>query len=72
MKTFLEMYLECVAGEVMGPADSGATQFSGDTYAPGDNRTPFSLFGGYVMRRNAPTAPKGLASKKRKKKRAKK
>ncbi len=72
MKTFMEMYLECVAGEVIGPTDSGASQFSGDTYAPGDNRTPFSLFGGYVVRRNAPVAPKGPATKKRKKKATKK
>ena len=70
MKTFMEMYLECVAGDVMGPADGAApaTQFSGDTYAPGDNRIPDLLFGGSITRR-------GLVrsfSPKKKKKRAKK
>ena len=53
MKTFMDMYLECVAGDVIGPADSGATQFSDDTYAPNDSRVPSMLFGGVLTRGGA-------------------
>jgi hypothetical protein len=52
-------------GSAFGPGvQSTATQFSGDTYAPGDARVPKSLYGGIVTRR-------GLIKgrKKRKKKR---
>lgn len=50
------------AGSAMGPGvQSTATQFSGDNYAPGDARTPKSLFGGVMTR-------KGLKSKKKNKK----
>jgi hypothetical protein len=53
------------AASAFGPgAQSTATQFSGDNYAPGDARIPKSLYGGIVTRR-------GLIKgrKKRKKKR---
>lgn len=47
---------------VMGPAvGNTATTFSGDNYAPGDARTPKSLYGGVITR-------KGLIKKKKKKK----
>lgn len=47
---------------VMGPAvGNTATPFSGDNYAPGDARTPKSLYGGVITR-------KGLIKKKKKKK----
>lgn len=47
---------------VMGPAvGNTATPFSGDNYAPGDARTPKSLYGGVFTR-------KGLIKKKKKKK----
>ena len=69
MKTFMEMYLECVAGDVVGPADSAATQFSGDTYAPGDNRIPSMLFGGILTRGGA---IRPIKRRKRRKKKARK
>ena len=53
------------AASAFGPGvQSTATQFSGDTYAPGDARIPKSVYGGIVTRR-------GLIKgrKKRKKKR---
>ena len=59
---------ESVAGgaaSAFGPGvQSTASQFSGDTYAPGDARIPKSLYGGIITRR-------GLikGKKKRKKKR---
>lgn len=47
---------------VMGPAvGNTSTPFSGDNYAPGDARTPKSLYGGVITR-------KGLIKKKKKKK----
>ena len=46
---------ENVAGgpaSAFGPGvQATATQFSGDTYAPGDARIPKSIFGGIVTRR---------------------
>jgi len=70
MKTFMEMYLECVAGDVMGPAADAApaTQFSGDTYAPGDSRVPDLLFGGSITRRGLAGSFKAKKKKKRSKK----
>ncbi len=61
-----EVIKECnLAGgsmSVMGPAvGNTATPFSGDNYAPGDARTPKSLYGGVITR-------KGLIKKKKKKK----
>lgn len=41
-----------------------ATQFSGDTYAPGDARVPKSLYGGIVTRR-------GLIKRRKKRKKKK-
>lgn len=48
MKTFMQMYLECVASDVVGPetgtSEAGeGSQFSSDSYAPGDSRTPKML-----------------------------
>ena len=41
------------AGSAFGPGvQATASQFSGDTYAPGDARVPKSLFGGKIFRRN--------------------
>lgn len=54
-------------GSAFGPGvQATASQFSGDTYAPGDARIPKSIFGGVMLRR-------GLINgrKKRKKKRKK-
>jgi hypothetical protein len=53
-------------GGVLGAPAAGTSQFSGDTYATGDTRIPYSIYGkGGVMTR------KGLikGKKKRKKKR---
>ncbi len=55
-----------VAGAVLGAPAAGTSQFSGDTYATGDARIPYSIYGkGGVMTRG------GLIKgrKKRKKKR---
>ena len=53
------------AGSVLGAPAAGTSQFSGDTYATGDMRIPYSIYGkGGVMTR------RGLIKgrKKRKKK----
>lgn len=53
-------------GSVFGPnVGSTATTFSGDNYAPGDARTPGSLYGGVMTR-------KGLRYKKKTKRKKKK
>lgn len=60
---------ENIAGDVLGAPAGGTSQFSGDFYAPGDSRIPYSIYGkGGVMTR------KGLIKgrKKRKKKKRKK
>jgi len=55
-----------VAGAVLGAPAAGTSQFSGDTYAPGDTRIPYSIYGkGGVMTRGGLIKGK----KKRKKKR---
>ena len=55
-----------VAGAVLGTPAAGTSQFSGDTYAPGDARIPYSIYGkGGVMTRGGLIKGK----KKRKKKR---
>jgi hypothetical protein len=57
---------EMTAASVLGASAGGTSQFSGDTYATGDTRIPYSIYGkGGVMTR------KGLikGKKKRKKKR---
>ncbi len=58
---------ENVAGDALGAPAGGTSQFSGDFYAPGDTRIPYSVYGGVMTR-------KGLIKrrKKRKKKRKKK
>lgn len=53
-------------GSVFGPGVTNtAGTFSGDTYASGDARNPYGVYGGVLTRR-------GLSSKKRKKKGKKK
>jgi hypothetical protein len=62
----LDVLNEMTAASVLGAAAGGTSQFSGDTYATGDTRIPYSIYGkGGVMTR------KGLikGKKKRKKKR---
>jgi hypothetical protein len=57
---------ETTVGSALGAPAGGTSQFSGDTYATGDTRIPYSIYGkGGVMTR------KGLikGKKKRKKKR---
>lgn len=58
---------ENTAAGALGAAAGGTSQFSGDTYATGDTRIPYSVYGGVMTR-------KGLIKrrKKRKKKRKKK
>lgn len=53
-------------GSVFGQSvNSTATPFSGDNYAAGDARKPYSMFGGVLTRR-------GLNGKRKKKKKNKK
>jgi hypothetical protein len=61
-QTLNEMNVAGGAGSVFvsSPAPAPAQGFSGDTYAPGDARTPKSLYGGVMTR-------KGLKKKKKKK-----
>ena len=55
-----------VTGSVLGAPAAGTSQFSGDTYATGDTRIPYSIYGkGGVMTRGGLIKDK----KKRKKKR---
>jgi len=60
---------ENVAGgatSAFGPGvQATATQFSGDTYAPGDARVPKSLYGGIVTRRGLIKSRKKRKKKKR-------
>ena len=54
------------AGSAFGSGvQSTATQFSGDTYAPGDARVPKSLYGGIVTRRGLIKGRKKRKKKKR-------
>lgn len=54
------------AGSAFGPGvQATATQFSGDTYAPGDARVPKSLYGGIVTRRGLIKGRKKCKKKKR-------
>jgi hypothetical protein len=63
-KIVLDVLDEMTAASVLGSPAGGTSQFSGDTYAPGDARIPYSIYGkGGVMTR------KGLIKSKRKRKR---
>jgi len=54
------------AGSAFGAGvQATATQFSGDTYAPGDARVPKSLYGGIVTRRGLIKGRKKRKKKKR-------
>lgn len=54
------------ASSAFGPGvQATATQFSGDTYAPGDARVPKSLYGGIVTRRGLIKSRKKRKKKKR-------
>lgn len=54
------------AGSAFGlGVQATATQFSGDTYAPGDARVPKSLYGGIVTRRGLIKGRKKRKKKKR-------
>jgi hypothetical protein len=57
---------QTTVASVLGAPAGGTSQFSGDTYAPGDTRIPYSIYGkGGVMTRGGLIKGK----KKRKKKR---
>jgi hypothetical protein len=62
----LDALNEMTAAAVLGAPAGGTSQFSGDTYASGDTRIPYSIYGkGGVMTRGGLIKGK----KKRKKKR---
>lgn len=71
LKNLIDQVLkeENMAGGASSAFGSGvqatATQFSGDTYAPGDARTPKSLYGGIVTRRGLIKGRKKRKKKKR-------
>lgn len=57
---------ENTVGAALGTPAAGTSQFSGDTYAPGDTRIPYSIYGkGGVMTRG------GLIKGKKKRKKKK-
>jgi hypothetical protein len=57
---------ENTVGAALGAAAAGTSQFSGDTYATGDTRIPYSIYGkGGVMTRG------GLIKSKKKRKKKK-
>jgi hypothetical protein len=61
-----------VSGDVLGAPAAGTSQFSGDFYAPGDNRRPFPFYGkGGVMTRRGLIKGRKKKSKKRKKRKKK-
>lgn len=54
------------ADSAFGPGvQATASQYSGDTYAPGDTRIPKSIFGGIVTRRGLIKSRKKRKKKKR-------
>ena len=59
---------ENIAGDALGPAAGGTSQFSGDFYAPGDTRIPYSVYGGVMTRKGLIKRRKKRKKKKRKKK----
>ena len=59
---------ENLAGDVLGPAAGGTSSFSGDTYATGDTRIPYSVYGGIMTRGGLIKRRKKRKKKKRKKK----
>lgn len=63
-KSFLDMYLECVEADVVGPDVTASDD--GDTYARGDRRVP-EIFGGVMTRRGLVTPPANQKKKKKKK-----
>jgi len=50
-KYFDKVLIETMTTAVAGVGTTADSQFSGDTYAPGDYRIPKSIFGGQVIRR---------------------
>lgn len=61
---------ENVVGDVLGAPAAGTSQFSGDTYATGDTRIPYSVYGGVMTRKGL--IKRGKRRKKKGKKRKKK
>ena len=61
---------ENTSAGALGPAAGGTSQFSGDTYATGDTRIPYSIYGkgGVMTRRGLIKGRKKRKKKKRKKK----
>jgi len=60
---------ENTAAGVLGPDAGGTSQFSGDTYATGDTRIPYSIYGkGGVMTRGGLIKGRKKRKKRRKKK----
>lgn len=69
-KTFLDIYTECVAGDVCGGSDAAVVDnpgFSGDTYEPNNTIIPWIFGGGKPITRSGRPP-----SEKKKKKRSKK
>ncbi len=61
MRTFKQYLEETDSAGVLGDAAGGTSQFSGDTYATGDTRVPYSIYGGVLTR-------KGLIKRKKRRK----
>jgi hypothetical protein len=59
---------ENVSGDVLGSPAGGTSQFSGDTYATGDNRIPYSVYGGIMSRRGLIKRRKKRKNKRKKRK----
>ena len=71
-----EKYFKQALNETMTAASVGigatGTQFSGDTYAPGDTRIPHSMFGGKIIQRSPEIKKKKRRSKKKRRTKKKK
>jgi len=60
-----------VAGDALGSAAGGTSQFSGDTYAPNDTRIPYLMYRGGTMTRRGLIKRRKKRKKKRKKRKKK-
>lgn len=69
---FVKLVEDTVAGgegSVFGPnVGATSTHFSGDNYAPGDARTPYSIYGGVITRNGKIKSKKRRKRKKRSRK----
>lgn len=67
-KRFMKMLAETMSTGSAGIGAGSNSVFSKDSYATGDTRIPFSIFGGHVITRSDISRKKGKSRKRRKRK----